>query len=534
MRRAACERWATLSDRDACGEPLSEDEGVFLERHLARCGNCATEARVWEGLADVLRTPERLTAPVALGVELRPAKAIRRAVERSWPWLAAAAIVASLGSLWVWKEHAAPPERLEVTARAFPPAALVLASGEVVVEGRGDVVAGVSLSAGDVLRVGRGQACLHWEGSVLCAGPASELTFPADSGTPKADTTSAAHQVVSLRTGLLVAQVTKQSPERRFVVETPGGSVTVQGTLFAVAIEPDGRVGVRVGQGAVVVRSSGGAERLVRASRAVEWKDSLREGVADEALLARDLAWMQVAMTLGGDGACALEVASEPAGADVGVDGRPLGVTPLSAQMACGARQVSVQGAGFVEQVQPVVLTGARTHHRVQLERVEPSAAQALPAASSSRGGVAGPSPGELLALARRHRSAGRPAEAASVYRRLVAEQGGTPEAGTALVSLGELELSHLGAPAAALRSFESYLKRGGPLAPEAHYGQIRALRKLGRHDEERAAIDRFVQSYPKSAQAAQLRAQHAAEQSTSRAGKTPRPSRSHPTGTER
>ena len=56
-------------------------------------------------------------------------------------------------------------------------------------------------------------------------------------------------------------------------------------------------------------------------------------------------------------------------------------------------------------------------------------------------------------------------------------------------------------------RSFDAYLRSGGGLVQEARYGRIRALRKLGRASEERAAIARFIADYPKSVQAASLRA---------------------------
>jgi hypothetical protein len=74
-------------------------------------------------------------------------------------------------------------------------------------------------------------------------------------------------------------------------------------------------------------------------------------------------------------------------------------------------------------------------------------------------------------------------------------------------VSLGELLLSELADPAGALRSFESYLKAPGALTPEARYGRIRALGRLGRVAAEQAAIEQFVHDYPRSVQAANLKA---------------------------
>lgn len=483
---------------------------------------------MWSTLAEALTVPARLFEPVPLKAKRQslPARMFERALARRWHGLAAACVLASLGFLW-WKQRAAAPEEqrgIAQTIHDVPPPSLVLTSGEVEIQGHGAALAGASLAAGDVLRVREGRACLHWDGSVLCAGPSSEFGFPGGQGT---DAALEGHQVVSLRSGSLIARVREQSPERNFVVETPRGTVTVQGTVFAVVAEPDGGVTVRVAQGAVLVTQADGTRRLVRASRAVAWKETLRETAADAALVSGDLTWMQLAATLTSDGGCGLDIVSEPVGAEVRVDGRALGRAPLSVRMACGGKQVAVGGAGFVEQIQRVVLAEARTRHRVELEPESPVASE-LPSSSPSRGEGAAQSSGALLALARQHRSAGRYGEAASVYRRVVAEYRRTPEAGTALVSLGELELSQLGAPAAALRSFERYLQTGGPLAPEAHYGRIRALRQLGRHDEARTAAEQFVQKYPRSVQAAQLRAQLAADPEAStetESGSKPAPS---------
>jgi outer membrane protein assembly factor BamD (BamD/ComL family) len=113
----------------------------------------------------------------------------------------------------------------------------------------------------------------------------------------------------------------------------------------------------------------------------------------------------------------------------------------------------------------------------------------------------------DWLARARDSRRAQQWAEAADAYRSLRAQHPASAEASAVLVSLGELELTQLGQPERALRSFESYLASGGPLAIEASLGRIRALRTLGRSAEEAAAIDSFLQQHPKSLQAADLQA---------------------------
>jgi tetratricopeptide (TPR) repeat protein len=115
-------------------------------------------------------------------------------------------------------------------------------------------------------------------------------------------------------------------------------------------------------------------------------------------------------------------------------------------------------------------------------------------------------SPANLLARAQLLRSDGRYRDCAAAYRQLIARHPRSDEARVALVSLGELELSELSRPALALRAFDDYLRSHGPLAREARFGRIRALRGLSKTTEEKEAITAFLKDYPDSAQAASLR----------------------------
>jgi len=112
----------------------------------------------------------------------------------------------------------------------------------------------------------------------------------------------------------------------------------------------------------------------------------------------------------------------------------------------------------------------------------------------------------ELLTRARSLRAAGRAVEAAQAYRHLIMTWPRSSEARVGLISLGELELSELSEPAAALHDFSAYLKVRGSLDPEARYGRIRALARLGRQAEELSEARAFVRDYPSSPQASDLR----------------------------
>ncbi len=107
----------------------------------------------------------------------------------------------------------------------------------------------------------------------------------------------------------------------------------------------------------------------------------------------------------------------------------------------------------------------------------------------------------ELLERAQASRAAGEHSEAAQIYRRAVRSYPKVPAARRALVTLAELELTQLGRPGAALKTFDRYLEQGKDpvLVQEAGYGRLRALRKLGREDAEAKAISSFLAAHPKS-----------------------------------
>src|SRR5690606_24376291 len=96
--------------------------------------------------------------------------------------------------------------------------------------------------------------------------------------------------------------------------------------------------------------------------------------------------------------------------------------------------------------------------------------------------------------------------DAAQSYRRLKATFPKSAEARTVSVALGQLELDRLGQPAAARRSFQSYLDLGGgALSQEARYGKVRAARALGDDAAELAAIREYLRAHPNGVNAPAL-----------------------------
>ncbi len=504
----ACERWAGLSDRAACGEQLSVVEAEFLDDHAAACALCAAEVGLWATLGASRDDPARLLQPIGRGEDTSEDR--RGAARTGWSRrlsvgmlgaVAAALIVLVAGARWdrAAAGGAAEGQGQAATGQAATVeqvfATFVLVSGDVEVSGRSVRRADLRMAPGDELRVGRGYACLRWGAVSLCVDERSHLTI---------ERGSAEEQVLSLRAGTLIAEL-EGAAGRRFVVQTPGGAVTVKGTIFATAVR-DGRVEVRVGRGAVLVTNDAGAKRLVRASRAVSVQDGIEEHALDPARWGVDAARLSVVASWGGPGPCELEVASEPSSAEVRVGGVLLGVSPLSARLPCGAHELTVSHDGFEEERRTLELASGGTIQRIVLQSQEVSArdeqVQLVPAPPDSP--ALGPA--ALLKVARQHRSQGRYAVAATTYRTVITKHRTSAEAGAALLALGELELSQLHDPSAALRAFDGYLKRGGPLAQEARYGRIRALQQLGRRSELEREVERFLRDYPTSAQAAQLR----------------------------
>jgi hypothetical protein len=109
-----------------------------------------------------------------------------------------------------------------------------------------------------------------------------------------------------------------------------------------------------------------------------------------------------------------------------------------------------------------------------------------------------------LFGAAESARGQGDFAEARRLYAQLASRFHGTREELSARVLGGQMMLDDLDEPAAALRSFERYLRDepNGTLAEEALLGRAQALRRLGRADTEAAAWSDLLARYPRSVHA--------------------------------
>lgn len=141
----------------------------------------------------------------------------------------------------------------------------------------------------------------------------------------------------------------------------------------------------------------------------------------------------------------------------------------------------------------------------VTLRAGEQLAADASPTAGGAGRPRNQPPADDLLTRARALRAKGDLGGAAQAYERLVEAHPRSALALAALLSLGEVQLER-GRARAALAAFDRYLKRSGPLAEEASFGRIRALRALDRDAAADAATAAFLRRWPRSAYAAKLR----------------------------
>ena len=107
----------------------------------------------------------------------------------------------------------------------------------------------------------------------------------------------------------------------------------------------------------------------------------------------------------------------------------------------------------------------------------------------------------DLLRTANRLRADKQWSEATRTYEKVLERYGRSGQAYPAMVSAASLRLNRLSDPAGALRLYERALaaRPTGALAEEALFGQARAYRDLGRTDDERSALRRFISNYPSS-----------------------------------
>ncbi len=137
--------------------------------------------------------------------------------------------------------------------------------------------------------------------------------------------------------------------------------------------------------------------------------------------------------------------------------------------------------------------------------RIDDDRRTSLRASRASKPSVSVPDAKTLLTDARAKRASGDKAGATRAYALFLKHYPNAPAAAPSMVTLGELYLSQ-GRASKALKWFRRYIKKGGTLDEEARYGEIRALKKLGRSEAAQSASTVFLQRYPSSGYASKVK----------------------------
>ncbi len=372
--------------------------------------------------------------------------------------------------------------------------------------GSGPAHPGQIVSATEYVKTEQGLACIALSSSITtCLDANSEVTLSLEEPRQLA---------VRLNKGTLLSRLDRQPPGSTYRVETLKAVIVAKGTVFSVRLDTQQDVTVRLHEGHVWMRTSTNQTGDLIAPSQAEIKQEIRVEAWSEQAATDDKVLLALSGLPRSGKRTLLDVMTRPAGANVTVDDLTLGPTPVSAYLADGSRlAVSLDGYAPVTELLP-------SEPRDTIERsFELATMQAVPEAADSEQKSNTPalpsssSPSALLARAQALRSQGKYRECAATYRQLVASFPRSDEARVSCVSLGELELSELGQPGRALRSFDDYLRMGGPLTREARYGKIRALQMLGREPEQQSAIAEFLRDYPNSVQAASIRSRQPTRQ---------------------
>ena len=542
----SCSRWARLGDEEAIGESLSSSDAAFLKQHPRECASCRAETAVWTGLGTLIderhderpseaprKAPDPTKGPVDPPARVAAGSRDRWRVRR-WATMTGALAIAAAFLVLLSRArsrdepHASSPGPADSSVPQGPSPApsspptfavhLALSSGgPVEIDGRPATV-GQELVRGSVLFARSGTACVLVEPGVRACAEKGSMVRVEDTG---------AHRRLELVRGRIVAELDPQPTGASFGVSTREGSAVAIGTAFSVEVpEGDTPVVARVLHGTIVVRSRSGAEQRVGAHQGTSMRADAPKPVPDvdeerDRALASPLSSFS-----SGASAEPVRLVTTTLGAKLFVDDRAAGTSPVTLLLAPGDHAIALR-ADDGDHRETVRVVASPTSARGALPRTieltaplharPPSLALAhslaiptsnppTPTLAPTAAELPSKSASELLAAARERRVRGDLEGSVAAYRELFAKHGSSAEAHGALVPFGEIQLGRLGDASGALGSFDRYLARGGPVAEEAAYGRLRALRALGRSAEERAGIEAFVHAYPDSSATQSLR----------------------------
>jgi ferric-dicitrate binding protein FerR (iron transport regulator) len=485
MRRPECQPWIDISDREAIGEIITEEERRFQRAHEATCQSCADEAAVWRSLDGAAL--ESVLDDRALEQVLSAARAPRGQAETSLRRAAAgrrkpAVIGAAVGALALAAAVAMMARRPHLAPSPADIADNAPAPAVDMPEMVPSLPPAIAPAAEARIASGTSPTCrMISPGATACLGAGSEVTT-ARLVSPR--------RLLDLVHGRVVVSLAPQAPGTSFGVATPAGTVTAVGTIFSVEILANGDTVARCERGEVVVQATGSsAQQRLLAGEQLRIGDPRPVAALTIHDRKRDLALLTYR------------------------EDRPSGRGEKSAEVAEREERSSARN----EKAEPSRGLGESARSVNDAPRaadpapnmvapVATPAPAATPTARAAEPGARAPVR-DLLGRARALRSQGSFREAADAYRAAYQSDPHGAEGRTALVALGGLLLSELNDPAGALAAFDGYLsEQKGGLAQEAEFGRIRALRALGRYDSEKAAIQSFLVAHPEGPDAQVLR----------------------------
>jgi ferric-dicitrate binding protein FerR (iron transport regulator) len=486
MNRPECQPWIDISDREAIGEVVTEEERRYQRAHEATCKACADEAAVWrslDGAALETMLDGRVLEQVLLAARAPRVDDVPLSIRRASPTRRRTLVGATLGAcalaaailMMARRPHVAPP----VAAFSEKTTAPAIVPSETASPGP----APLAPSTETRIAAGPSPTCrMISPGATACLGAGSEVAT-ARLVSPR--------RLLDLVRGRVVVSLAPQAPGTSFGVATPAGTVTAVGTIFSVEMLANGDTIARCERGEVVVQATGSsAEQHLFAGEQLRIGDARAAAPLGQHDRRRDLALLTYREDRpAGRGERPSEIAEREERSTARND------TARNEKSAESPRGLGEPARSAGEPSPTATMTAPPA---------TPTPAPAPPRAAepSARGPVR-----DLLGRARALRTQGAFREAADAYRAAYASDPHGAEGRTALVALGGLLLSELNDPAGALAAFDGYLsERKGGLAQEAEFGRIRALRALGRYESEKAAIQSFLVAHPEGPDAQVLR----------------------------
>jgi RNA polymerase sigma-70 factor (ECF subfamily) len=479
------ERWGALRDRETLGEVLRDAElkqiaelersDADVRRQVAKLRELAAYLETRVSDRDPVRERDLVERSLdAVQVTSQPLRTragdpdadVEREIDPEGPrWIRSASLslsvllaLTAVVALVLYEprsNHVMQGSSAEPGRPALAPTVEALTSAHTAKRGarlrRGKTTLGpgAALSAGQELSAGDKPGCIVLEPNThVCLAPSSTLRIVS---------LALASGSVEVVRGRVVA--THEGQPGGFEIRAGDVRVRALGTVFGVERSDDAQtVRVRVLEGRVEVRAP---------------------------FATREAGAMQSAVVRLADQASSVE---------------SLGDGPAQREWELRATDAAPQIPPAVRVNAPAAALGAAPAAPSPAPEIAPPAAAAPAAAPQS-------DPRALLQSAWELVKNKRWSDAARLYQSIQRDYPGSDEAHAVLVRIGDLQLEHLNAPASSLVSFERYLDEGGgPLELEAQLGRIEALGRLHKTNDERAAIQAFLDAHPASLKSEALR----------------------------